>query len=155
MNQKNYSKILLDVYYIECVVDDCGWGTIKDQPEFNQSMESITDYFKAVATLEKTIPGGGDDLYAEKGNPFFNIYHTQAYFNPQVFLLADSTHEWFYYPVLWKGNRYDSYELDTSFKYLLHNFGYLVLWIAIIIALISSIFPIWALRKDKSNQTNS
>jgi hypothetical protein len=160
-NQMNYSKIPVDVYYIECAIDDCGWGTIGNQPEFNQSMESITEYFKTIAQPIKTINSGGDDMTADKGIPFssntpiFNIYHTQTTFNPQIFSLVDSTHEWFYYPVLWKGDRYDSYETDTFFKKSLNSFGYLILWIAIIIAILSSIIPIWELRKDKSHQTNS
>jgi len=37
--------IPVDVYFIECVTDDCGWGTIKDQPELNQTMESLTSFF--------------------------------------------------------------------------------------------------------------
>jgi hypothetical protein len=155
MNQINSSKIPVDVYYIECVVDDCGWGTIKDQPDFNQSMEQLTDYFKYVANPIGTISGGGADLYAEKSEPFFNIYHIQTTFNPQIFSLVDSTHEWFYYPVLWKGDRYDSYELDTLSKNLLHNSAYFILWIAIIIAILSSSIPIWELKKDKPQQTNS
>ena len=161
MNQVNYSKVLVDVYYIECAIDDCGWGTIGNQPDFNQSMESITEYFKSVAQPVKTIYSGGKDMTSEKGIPFpsktpiFNIYHTQASFNPQLFSLVDSTHEWFYYPVLWKGDRYDSYETDTLFKKSLNSFGYLVLWIAIIIAILSSILPISELLKDNSQQINS
>ena len=38
-------KTLVNLYFIECVNDECGWGTIKDQPEFNQSMEQIVKIF--------------------------------------------------------------------------------------------------------------
>jgi hypothetical protein len=54
---------------------------------------------------------------------------------------------------MWKGERYDSYELDTFGKNFLHNFGYLILWIYIIIAiltplvLIKELFP--EILKDK------
>ena len=39
-------EISIETYFFECIPDDCGWGTVKDQPEFNQSMESIVELFK-------------------------------------------------------------------------------------------------------------
>jgi len=35
------SPVSVKTIFIECVNDDCGWGTIKDQPELNESMEQI------------------------------------------------------------------------------------------------------------------
>jgi hypothetical protein len=48
-----YSQI--PTYFIECVPDDCGWGTIKDQPEFNKTMEEIVSAFKNQSQLVATI----------------------------------------------------------------------------------------------------
>jgi len=140
-------NIPIDIYYVECVPDDCGWGTIKDQPDFNQSMEQMTSYFSSISKIISSIPGGGNDRRVEEGEPFFNIYHTSANINPAIFSIVDSTHTWFYYPVMWKGDRYDSYELNTIFKTFLHNFAYIILWIAILIAIFSSVIPFIELKR--------
>lgn len=136
-----------DVYFVECIFDDCGWGSIANQPEFNASVEQMVDFFKTNAQKIKTIPSGGTDNSEDISDKYFNIYKTTLNLKPQIYPLIDSTHEWFFYPVLWKGERYDSYELDTFGKNFSHNFGYIVLWIYVVIAiltplvLIKELFP--------------
>ncbi len=145
--------IPVTVYFVECIYDDCGWGSIKNQPEFNASVEQMIDFFKNNSQKILTINAGGMDDEGYKSKYFFNIYKTTLNLKPQIYSLIDSTHEWFYYPVMWEGDRYDSYELDTFTKNFLHNFGYLVLWIYVIIAiltpfiLIKELFP-EILKKD-------
>ena len=126
------------LYFIECVQDDCGWGTIVNQPEFNQSVEQMADFFKNNSEKVKSIKSKGEDM---------NIYKTTIPVKSQVFQAIDSTHQWFYYPVMWKGERYDSYKLDTFFKQTLQNIAYVILWIAIIIALLSPLLIIYELVK--------
>ena len=148
------STIPTKVYFVECIFDDCGWGTIRNQPEFNASVEQMVDFFKNNSQKILTIPAGGDDQEENTSKNYFNIYQTTLNLKPQIYTLIDSTHEWFFYPVMWEGERYDSYELDTFGKNFLHNFGYLVLWIYIIISLltpfvlIKELFP--EILKNKS-----
>ncbi len=141
------TTIPTEVYFVECIFDDCGWGSIANQPEFNQSVEQMIDFFKNNSQKISTIHSGGMDNSEDISDNYFNIYKTTLNLKPQIYSLIDDTHEWFYYPVMWEGERYDSYELDTFGKNFLHNFGYLVLWIYIIIAwlspllLIKELFP--------------
>ncbi|MEN7982341.1 MAG: glycosyltransferase family 39 protein, partial [Nanoarchaeota archaeon] len=134
---KEVTNIPVEVYFIECIYDDCGWGSIANQPEFNSSVEQMVDFFKNNSQKVLTIPSGGMDDEGYKSKYFFNIYKTTLNLNPQIYQLIDSTHEWFYYPVMWKGDRYDSYELDTFWKNFLHNFGYIILWLYVVIALLT------------------
>jgi hypothetical protein len=138
----------INIYFIECITDDCGWGTIKDQPDFNKSTEQMVNFFKNNSQKILTLNSGGSEQNERNSKPYFNIYKTTINANPVIFSLIDSTHQWFYYPVMWKGKRYDSYELDTFNKKILHNFAYMILWILIVIAIGS---PIFLFREIRSN----
>lgn len=141
-----------NVYFIECVTDDCGWGTVGLQPALNQSMEKIVELFKTNAQIEKRIiAGGGDRRGAEtyKGE-YFKIHKTTININQNLFPLIYQTHEWFYYPVrYWHNNFYDSYSPEGLFQTILHSLGKLFLWIAVILALLSPILLLRILIKDK------
>lgn len=147
------NSIPVNVYFVECIFDDCGWGTIKNQPEFNASVEQMLEVFKNVSQKIKTIPSGGGDNLEEISGQYFNIYKTTLNLKPQTYTLIDNTHDWFFYPVEWKGNHYDDYELDTFWKNLAHNFAYIVLWIYVILAilipllLIRELFPKISIKK--------
>lgn len=120
------------VYYIECVYqDDCGWGTIKDQPSLNASMEHMTLIFRNASREVITLYGGGG--YGEDTRePYFRIYKVTINLSPQVFPAIYETHDWFYYPVRWaKSDWYDRYTPQGLFQVLLHLIGKTVLWIAV------------------------
>jgi len=127
------------LYFIECLNDDCGWGTIGSQPDFNQSMEEMGDYIKSNSQKIDTYLSGGNEGNAKNGEPYFDIYVSDIGVNSQMYSVIDSTHQWFYYPVGWKGDRYDSYQLDYFYKKVMHKLAYLVLWLAILIAILSPI----------------
>jgi len=136
------------VYFVECVPDDCGWGTIKDQPEFNQSTEQFFDYIKNNSIKEKIFLGGGG-YDAQKDYPYFIVYKTTINIHPQIYSYIYQTHDWFYYPVRWaKNDWYDKYYPEGTLQFLLNSAGKLFLWIAILLALLSPILLIRELIKE-------
>jgi len=138
------------VYFIECVPDDCGWGTIKSQPEFNASTEQMFDYVKQNSKKLETVYGGGgyDDA---TGAPYFVVYEANAAFKPQVFNLVDSTHDWFYYPLnyLPKEKIFDTYEVVGPLDNVIYKFAWLVIIVSIILALLMPLKVIRDLIKMK------
>ncbi len=136
---KNMSgtDIAMNIYFVECAVDDCGWGTIKNQPDFNQSMENIVSLFSQIP-VEKTLYGGGGYEEEKTTIPVYRVYKTQIPLKPQVLQIADSTHDWFYYPVnyLPKEKIFDRYSVNGFFDNLLYKLAWLILIISIVIALI-------------------
>ncbi|MDP3026548.1 MAG: hypothetical protein Q8N63_02480, partial [Nanoarchaeota archaeon] len=130
-------NVPVKIYFIECAVDDCGWGTIKNQPEFNQSMESIANAFSSSLSPEKVFSSGG----GEEKIPFLKVYQTTINLKPQVLSVIDSTHEWFYYPVNYipKEKIFDNYSVNGVFNNLLYKFAWLILIISIIFAIFSPI----------------
>jgi len=145
INQELPKVTQANLYFIECVPDDCGWGTIKDQPEFNQSVEQIVEFMKNSSVQEKVIYGGGEEF---PGEPFFTIYKTRIETNPQIYSVIYETHDWFYYPVRWaKDDWYDKYTPNGIFQISLNFIGKIALWLAVIAAILSPIVLFWITRE--------
>jgi 4-amino-4-deoxy-L-arabinose transferase-like glycosyltransferase len=155
--QENLSGefIPMSVYFIECVKDDCGWGSIKDQPEFNQSMEQLVELFKANGKEIKTIYGAsreykGYSLFNKPEEiPYFKVYTASINLKPDSLKVVDSTHEWFFYPLRYEnmdGNvfRYRTY---TFAEDLLNGFGHLIFYLSLTIAFLSMLFVIFLILK--------
>ncbi|PIN77164.1 hypothetical protein COV15_02890 [Candidatus Woesearchaeota archaeon CG10_big_fil_rev_8_21_14_0_10_34_12] len=147
------NDVLTKVYFVECVVDDCGWGTITAGP-LNDSSESIVQPFSSINPEKIILGGGGYD--EETGKPYFKIYSTVIPLKPQILSIADSTHDWFYYPVnyLPKEKIFDNYQVNGT----LDNLIYLIAWIitisSIVLAITFSIVPFFYLFRGKKNETS-
>ncbi len=115
-------------YYVECIPDDCGWGTIDEQPEFNETMESLTQEFKKQSEIVKTIKDGNE-------NSIFNVYKTTILLKSETLPIVRSTHQWFYYPINYKPQSkiFDNYQTDSFFDKLLDLIAHLILYIEIAI----------------------
>lgn len=137
-------KLRTNLYFIECIQDDCGWGTIANQPEFNRSVEELVQFFEQNTVKEKVFYGGGG-YNEETGEPYFAVYKGQIDIHPSLFATIYNTHDWFYYPVRWnKSDWYDKYQPNALWEVILHTFGKGVLWLAIIAACLS---PLLLLRE--------
>lgn len=86
----------IDVYYAECVVDDCNWGTVASQPEFNKSMEEITSFFANVSTFKKDFEAPPLEEYylpfMNKKETRYRIYKTSLSLNPAILQAVKQTH---------------------------------------------------------------
>jgi 4-amino-4-deoxy-L-arabinose transferase-like glycosyltransferase len=148
---KNLSGTSIPVraYFVECTVTDCGWGTIKDQPEFNKSVSQLFDMVKNVSSPKKIIYGGGgfDDA---SGGPYFTVYEVTINLHPQAFSIVDSTHTWFYYPVNYvpKEQIFDQYEVKGFLDNLIYKFAWFILILSIVLALISPALVIFYSYKN-------
>lgn len=142
------ASVPVDIYFIECAIDDCGWGTIKDQPDFNKSMEEMTDFFRNYSTEKKVISGGGG-AGEKPGEEYFVVYKSQISIKSALYPLIYQTHDWFYYPVRWaKNDWYDKYTPNGTFQVILNSTGRLFLWAAVILAILSSIICFLEVNKS-------
>ncbi len=134
----------IPVYYIECVVDDCGWGTIKDQPEFNKTMEDITSFFKLKSIEVKTIKNKDNSKYyfpffkQNKGEDYYRIYKTTFRLKSTTLDFAYSTHKWWLYPVGYDERISPIYDNYNKYQFL-HKFARLIQYMAITLIIISII----------------
>jgi len=132
--------VSIPVYFVECVTDDCGWGTIKDQPEFNASMEAIVDFFKKNGNLISEI----EDVYTKQ--VYYKVYKAELALKDRSFQLVDSTHMFLLNPLGFNRSLapvFDDYEIKTDADALLQKTARLVMYLALISSLISVLFAIW------------
>jgi len=141
----------LDIYFFECVKDDCGWGTVKDQPEFNQSMESIVSFFKNGGSLVKKI----SEPYEEKPYyPFFygerediiNVYKAKIPLKDSILLITKQPKNWFLYDIGYepKEKQFDYYN-TTGIDVLIDKTAHFVVFLSLIFAFLSPLYVIYPL----------
>jgi hypothetical protein len=142
---QQYPQAVLEtpVYYIECVQTDCGWGTIHSQPAFNASMQELTSFFAQHGRVITTIRD-------RTGAPYFRLYETTLPLHRDARTLADSTHEWFFYPVGYEPQErvFDNYRISSGFQAFLHYLGLSVLYLDVLIALSALLFIIWCTQEE-------
>ncbi len=143
--QKNLpgTETNLNTYFIECVTDDCGWGTINNQPDFNESMEEVVNFFRNNSRFLITIK----DSYGEN---YFNIYNTKLRLKESSLELADSTHEWFYYPVRYKGKSFDDYKVSGFIDKSLDKIAHYILYLEIFLVLMTPFYISYLLFKKEN-----
>lgn len=137
------------VYFVECVPDDCGWGTISSQPSLNASMEQIADLFKNQTNVFATLTGGGEPSIPA-GEPYFIVYKTVIPFKPDTIKAVDSTHNFFYYPIGYKPREQiiDNYNVNGAFNNLLFLLAKAIIWLSMFIALASIFYLFVLLKRD-------
>lgn len=146
----------IPVYYIECVNDDCGWGTVKSQPEFNASMEAVTDWFKNSSQEIKVFDKSSNSrMYfplMKKYTEWFAVYKTNMMLKPATLNLADSTHSFFLYPLAYNTKIspiFDLPEIKSYGDFLLYKFARVVQYLALILAFSSIVYLIYLFFKEE------
>ncbi len=154
-------EITVDTYFFECIKDDCGWGTVKNQPEFNTSMEQLTSFFSSGGKILKKI----SEPYEEK--PYFpllvgekediiNIYYGKIKIKDSAFLLASQPKNWFLYDIGYepKENQFDYYEAKGP-NIILNKLAHIIAFLALIIALLSPIYAFYLIFKNENFNNSS
>lgn len=142
--------------FVECLNDDCGWGTVKDQPDFNQSMEEVVSAFQTTKKI-KEIRGGGSVTGVREseiaGEPYFRVYEGFLPLNPTVIQEIYRTHSHFFYHIPrdeQPQQAFDYYKVDGGLDALLNLFSYVILYAALGIALLSVFVPFVLVYREKS-----
>lgn len=141
-------KVPIKTYFIECVPDDCGWGTIAGQKDFNESVEQTVSFFENNSKEIKVISGGGGE--GKSNEPYFRVYETSLLLKPQILEVVHQTHEFFFYPVRYENTAgiYDKYQTHGSFGSFLNSFAFFILYVAVFLAVISPLYVIYLLISD-------
>ncbi len=151
-------KVPVKVKFVECVIDDCGWGTVHENQYLNKSTEELVTLFAGLSKDKVTLLGGGSVRPVKgneiKGQPMFRIYSTSLALKPGIVRIADQTHNFFFYPVRRNLNpreSFDYYETRGSFEIILSSVSYIILYLLLVAALLSPLFLIYILYKTRNN----
>lgn len=143
--QSNLSEqsVNLEVHFIECVVDDCGWGTIKGQPDFNKSMEEIVDFFKNNSRTKISVyeyDKKYKNLFSYEKIEKYRIYKSELILKPASLNIVDSTHIFWANPVGYDEKIapvFDNYKTRGLLNGLVNKIAHLIFYISVLVSLVS------------------
>ena len=141
-------KIPVDIYLIECAIDDCGWGTIKNQPELNQSLEVFFAQFPSENTV-KQIYGieydNNEFINKNQGPLVYKVYKQTVLLNPGAVAQLDSINSFYFTPYLYKdlSNYIYKYEIHSLPDRLLEDVAYFVIILSMVLTILSFILVIY------------
>ncbi|MDO8509309.1 MAG: glycosyltransferase family 39 protein [Nanoarchaeota archaeon] len=140
-------EITVDIYFIECIKDDCGWGTIKDQPELNATMESLVNLFKINGQLMETISEPYEEeayfpVLKNRKEDILNVYRGSMTLKDSIILLASQPKNWFLYDIGYKPieRQFDYYHAQGFYNNALDKLAH---WIVVLALIITSLSPIY------------
>ena len=150
--------VQIEIYFFECVTDDCGWGTVAEQPEFNASMESLVSIFKQAGDPVREISEPSKEnayypLNAEEDKKVITrIYKAKIPLKESVIYIATQPKSWFLYPIGYEPleENFDYYNILGFFDSLLDTLAHVIKNIAIILAFLSPVYVLYLLwRREK------
>jgi len=129
----------MDIYFVECVKDDCGWGNVGF--ELNETMEHMLNAFVTRADYSQTIESMDKEGFCFPGycekEEYYKIHHVKIPFKDASLRQADATHTFFLYPLKYDEFStpiFDKYETPDFSDKMLNKFGFLITYFAIILA---------------------
>ncbi len=144
------TSVTVDFYFIECVPDDCGWGTIKNQPQLNASMEELLKIIQSNARLVQTISEPIEEgpyypiFSSEKKRVILQVYQGKMTVKDSVLLSARQPRVWFLYTIGY-------YPIEDNFDYarpkgIVEVLGNTIAhWIVILSVILALFAPIYVL----------
>jgi hypothetical protein len=151
------NKINYDLYFVECVIDDCGWGTIAGQPDFNSSMESFVSLIANNSRVIKDILVADNTksaypLFSKKTFRELRVYKTSIMLNPVAIAALNQTMVWFYYPIGYnKGiEAFDDFKTHSFIDKVLLKIAFTILYAGIVISFFSVLLAFYLIIADDS-----
>lgn len=149
----------IETYYVECVVDDCGWGTIAGQPEFNASMEGITAFFSNASTFKKDFEAPTLEdfhfLFTGERETRYRIYKTNLQLNPQILQIVRKTHTRYLLPEAYDRSIhpiFDDYEVRGFVDNTINSIAWFILYFELVFAYFLLFFTFYLFIDDKKDE---
>ncbi len=146
-DQGEANKNLYDAYFIECLADDCGWGTISQQQELNATAEFLFEQIKNQTAPLKTITAykyHGNEIFGSKQpQERFAVYKLKLFWSPRLVATLAQTNVFYFTPYLYKNmdNYFYAYEKHSAFDRILEKLSLYIIYLAIILAILFIFLP--------------
>ena len=146
-----------EVYVIECAEDDCGWGWVAANSDFNNSAERAVENFKkygkevAVMYMSKPVSVStnifSNELLGEQQKyPAYKVYKVTMNLNPDLINQTKYIQNFYLTPYLYLNMNDYLYKYEkTGFSGFLDGASLLIIYLAMILAIIFIISVIFFL----------
>ncbi len=154
-SQKVANSKYMDVYFVECVVEDCGWGWVSSNQNMNKSAEQFIDLISKNSDILKKINSkvydGNELKIGQPTQEYYRVYRTRLNI-PTAYLPEIKKSQSFYFtPYLYLNlnNYLFKYKTVDSFSRLLDKSSYIIILISVILSIVSLLFIFLFLLKVK------
>jgi len=148
-NLKSPSNKPIDIYFVECKIDDCGWGTIAQNQQLNLTSEYLFDNIRNYSEQKFSIYERKTTFGEEK--EVYTVYKLKTMFDPAFIRQAPYLQNFYFTPYLYK-NMKDytfNYTIHNTFDNLLEKFSLWMIFVSIFFSIVS-IFLIILLIEEKN-----
>lgn len=161
-NKNMTNKQNLPVFMVECVKDDCGWGTVSQNQQLNESMEKFFSYIKGenvskVFSSDKQFFGGYYNPLLSgfpKREENYAVYESKMNLSPALIKILDKQYSYFFYPLEYE-NKDDAvfknfvYSPEGFFEESLNSEAWSVFYLEIFLSFAAIVFVIIEIYKSK------
>ena len=146
-------QIPINVFYFECVNDDCGWGFDKVKGGLNDSMEELTEFFKKNGKIVNEIyepPYANYYPFISEKDNVINVYQIRLLLKPQISSLANQAkyahlNTIGYLPV---DKQFDYYATNNFFDNVLDKIAHWIVILSVVLAFLSPILAIYLIIRS-------
>ena len=120
-----------EVYFIECVVEDCGWGWVANDQRVNSSSEEFLQAIAGNVDLKK--------IAFSSESPYYKVYSTSLRFPSTALTQIRAAQSFYFAPYLYLNmdNYLFNYKTVDPFSKMLDSVSKFIILIAMILAIIS------------------
>lgn len=146
----------MKVYFVECVVDDCGWGWVANNQNLNSSSESFIQSIAQTADIVKIIESPrfkGNELFNIIPQQYYKVYSAELRIPEQALEQIKQSQSFYFVPYLYKNMKDYLFDYKTidPFAKLLDKSSYLIILISIVLSILSLFLVIFMLIKEPLN----
>ncbi len=143
-----------DVFFIECAIDDCGWGWVQNNQELNQSSEQISKIFEDNGILVKSISASEhrsqEYLKTAKESNIYRVHYLSLNLPPELLTQAKEIQSFYFTPYLYENRNDYLFDYKTSgLGSFLESVSLWIIYTAMILSAILLISVIWKIAKDR------
>jgi len=142
-------KTPVDVYFVECAIDDCGWGTVHSQNEFNNSVEELfgqlTQNNAALAEFEETQYEGNEFFGEKEKKVVYKVYRESILLNAEAVEQTDLMNSFYFAPYLYKNidSFIFNYKIESGFGRFLENLSYYIILLSMFLSGLIVVWILW------------
>ena len=147
-----------NVFFVECVIDDCGWGWVQNDQNLNQSSEEIAKIFSSNGLLVNSIsaPAHTPQEFFKKSKDIevYKVYYISLNLPPELVEQSKDIQSFYFTPYIYKNmnNYLFNYKVSASSK-VIESLSKLVIYLAMILTGILVLFILYIFfKQDKFKQ---
>ncbi|MSS74262.1 hypothetical protein EXS72_01340 [Candidatus Pacearchaeota archaeon] len=143
------------VYFIECVIEDCGWGWVSTNQNLNNSAENlisvISEKSDIVTKINQKLYAGNELKIGKNTQEYYRVYSTIINIPTPYLPEIKKSQNFYFTPYLYLNLENYLYNYNSErdpFTSLINNTSYIIIFVSVILSLLSLFLVFFFLFKS-------